>query len=218
MSISTLLPVRNGSNFVKLALSSVMSQTLSSQELFVIDDHSTDSTHEIVEKEFPSAIVLQSRGHGQASALNHGILNTTQEFITFIDHDDEWAITKNEIQSSILIGDENIDVVVGGVANFELAQGNSLKRFGPSRVLGACMFRRDVFDKVGPFDTSIGHHAIIEWWGRKAAQDLRVHEIHEIQYFRRIHQENSGKLYKEDSRQDLLKILKNKAKDHVEPS
>lgn len=215
MSISTLLPVRNGSNFVQFALSSVISQTLPSEELFVIDDHSTDSTHEIVEKEFPSAIVLQSRGHGQASALNEGILKCTREFITFIDHDDEWAVTKNEIQHSILIGEENIDVVVGGVANFESARSNSLKRFGPSRVLGACMFRRDVFDKVGPFDTSIGHHTIIEWWGRKAARNLRVHEIHEDQYFRRIHEENSGKLFKENSRQDLLKILKNNAKNHV---
>jgi glycosyltransferase involved in cell wall biosynthesis len=216
MLISTLLPVRNGRNFVQFALSSVMAQTLPSNEIFVIDDHSTDCTHEIVEKEFPNTIVFRSAGNGQAAALNEGILKSTGELITFIDHDDEWSPAKNEIQHSSLIIDEKIDVVVGGVANFASAEGNSLKRFGPSRVLGACMFRREVFDRVGLFDTSLGYHAMIEWWGRKEARNLRIHEIHEDLYFRRIHEENGGKLFKEKSRQDLLRILKQKAKNDVE--
>lgn len=216
MYISTILPVKNGSNFIRFAIISVLRQTLNSQEVIVVDDHSTDDTIDIVRKEFPKLLILNSTGYGQAQAVNDGILSSRGKYITFIDHDDEWEVSKSKIQASILDDHQNVEVVVGGVANFSSERAKSMKRFGPSRVLGACMFRRDVFDRVGLFDTSLGHHSIIEWWSRDEARNLHLLEIQEAQYFRRIHERNSGKLFKDDARQDLLRVLKRNAKRHAE--
>jgi glycosyltransferase involved in cell wall biosynthesis len=45
--VTIVMPVRNGDRWIREAIASVLSQTLSDLELFVVDDGSTDTTPQI---------------------------------------------------------------------------------------------------------------------------------------------------------------------------
>src|SRR5713226_5709904 len=74
--VSVLLPVWNGEAFLEQAMESILRQTLSSFELIVIDDGSTDRTAAIAE-EFASrdtrVRVLRRLHQGISVTLNAGI-------------------------------------------------------------------------------------------------------------------------------------------------
>jgi len=86
-----LLPVWNGEVFLEQAMESILRQTLSSFELIVIDDGSTDRTAAIAEKlAFGDGRVrLLRRPHeGLSAALNAGIAAARGEYVARMDADD----------------------------------------------------------------------------------------------------------------------------------
>src|SRR2546423_11626964 len=89
--VSVLLPVWNGEPFLEQAMESILRQTLSSFELIVIDDGSTDRTAAIAE-EFASGDdrvrVLRRPHEGLSAALNAGIAAVRGEYVARMDGDD----------------------------------------------------------------------------------------------------------------------------------
>src|SRR5436190_623470 len=89
--VSVLLPVWNGEAFLEQAMESILRQTLSSFELIVIDDGSTDRTAAIAE-EFASrdnrVRVLRRLHEGLSATLNAGIAAARGEYIARMDADD----------------------------------------------------------------------------------------------------------------------------------
>ena len=86
-----LLPVWNGEAFLEQAMESILRQTLSSFELIVIDDGSTDRTAAIAE-EFASGDdrvrVLRRPHEGLSATLNAGIAAVRGEYVARMDADD----------------------------------------------------------------------------------------------------------------------------------
>jgi hypothetical protein len=70
------------------------------------------------------------------------------------------------------------------------------------------LFEREVFKGVGPLDETINNHSIVEWWSRKNAENLKIGNIEETLYYRRIHDKNSGKISRDMARKDLFSILR----------
>ena len=89
--VSVLLPVWNGEAFLEQAMESILRQTLSSFELIVIDDGSTDRTSAIAE-EFASrdtrVRVLRRLHEGFSGTLNAGIAAARGEYVARMDADD----------------------------------------------------------------------------------------------------------------------------------
>jgi len=89
--VSVLLPVWNGEAFLEQAMESILRQTLSSFELIVIDDGSTDRTAAIAE-EFASrdtrVRVLRRLHEGFSATLNAGIEAARGEYVARMDADD----------------------------------------------------------------------------------------------------------------------------------
>src|SRR5207237_10277673 len=89
--VSVLLPVWNGEAFLEQAMESILRQTLSSFELIVIDDGSTDRSAAIAE-EFasrdPRMRVLRRPHEGLSAALNAGIAAARGEYVARMDADD----------------------------------------------------------------------------------------------------------------------------------
>ena len=86
-----LLPVWNGEAFLEQAMESILRQTLSSFELIVIDDGSTDRTAAIAEKLASGdrrVRVLRRPHEGLSSALNAGIAAVRGEYVARMDADD----------------------------------------------------------------------------------------------------------------------------------
>src|SRR5207245_3168773 len=88
--VALVLPVWNGEAFLEQAMESILRQTLSSFELIVIDDGSTDRTAAIAEK-FASGDsrvrVLRRPHEGLSATLNAGIAAVRGEYVARMDAD-----------------------------------------------------------------------------------------------------------------------------------
>jgi glycosyltransferase involved in cell wall biosynthesis len=89
--VSVLLPVWNGETFLKLAIESILGQTLPSLELIVIDDGSSDGSAAIAEgvASIDRRVRVLRRPHeGLSAALNAGIAAARGEYVARMDADD----------------------------------------------------------------------------------------------------------------------------------
>lgn len=91
MCFSVVIPLYNKEKHIKKSISSVLRQTYSNFELIVVDDGSTDLSATIVEgiKDERIKLLKKSNG-GVSSARNYGINHANNEYIAFLDADDEW--------------------------------------------------------------------------------------------------------------------------------
>jgi len=93
VDIAVVIPTYNRYTFLQRALRSVFAQTLLAQEVIVVDDGSTDATQNILE-EFPSIKYIYQTNQGVSAARNRGIIESSCEWITFLDSDDCWMPSK----------------------------------------------------------------------------------------------------------------------------
>jgi glycosyltransferase involved in cell wall biosynthesis len=84
--VSVVIPTYNRAHLIGETIQSVLDQTFHDFEVIVIDDGSTDNTHEIVSK-FPVEYFRQEN-RGPAAARNTGIKLSCGEYIAFLDSDD----------------------------------------------------------------------------------------------------------------------------------
>lgn len=88
---SIVIPLYNKQKHIKRAVDSVLAQTVKDFECIIIDDGSTDKSAEIV-KEYtdPRICLIQQKNAGGSAARNRGIDAAQNEYIAFLDADDEW--------------------------------------------------------------------------------------------------------------------------------
>lgn len=91
MKVSIIVPVYNAEKYLEKALNSLVSQTLIDIEIICVNDGSTDSSLEILEKfaKLDERIVVVTQPNsGQSSARNVGLKLAKGEYIGFLDADD----------------------------------------------------------------------------------------------------------------------------------
>lgn len=91
VKVSIVMPVYNGSDFIKRSINTVLEQTLKDVELICVNDESTDNSLEILEdlqKEYDFIKIINQKNSGSGKARNNGINNATGEYIAFLDVDD----------------------------------------------------------------------------------------------------------------------------------
>ncbi len=104
IEVSVVIPTYNRSEKLKRAVKSVLNQTYPHFELIIVDDNSTDDTKEVV-NEFQDHRIRYHRNEknlGGGGSRNKGIELSRNEFIAFLDDDDEWLPTKLEKQITVL--------------------------------------------------------------------------------------------------------------------
>jgi len=90
-TVSVIIPLFNARRFIGDALESLARQTMNDWEAMVVDDGSTDSGHEVVERAAgadPRVRLVRQANAGQSAARNAGIDATNGRFILFLDNDD----------------------------------------------------------------------------------------------------------------------------------
>lgn len=97
-TISAVIPVYNGAEYVAEAIHSVLSQTHRVVECLVIDDGSTDATPKVVAGFGDDVAYVRVPRGGQSKARNHGAWLARGELVAFLDHDDAWLPVKLELQ------------------------------------------------------------------------------------------------------------------------
>lgn len=100
--VSVIMPAYNAESFIEEAISSVVKQTMTDWELFVIDDCSKDDTLQIAQKHAADDtrihILKNDINLGVAKTRNKGIDLAKGQYIAFIDSDDVWLPEKLECQ------------------------------------------------------------------------------------------------------------------------
>ncbi len=113
-TVSVIIPVYNGEQFVADAIRSVLEQSAAAAECIVVDDGSVDSTRAVVAS-FGSAVRYEHQQNaGVSRARNRGVELAQGELVAFLDHDDVWLPQKLESQLDE-IGRSGATMVLCGV-------------------------------------------------------------------------------------------------------
>lgn len=92
--LSIIIPVFNGERYIAACLTSLLGQLTDRHEVILINDGSTDATHEIVTKEFSDQmaqgklVYISIENGGVSAARNLGLDTATGAYLAFVDADD----------------------------------------------------------------------------------------------------------------------------------
>src|SRR3954469_15826533 len=89
--VTIILPVYNHERYLQEALDSIYSQTYSDYQIIAIDDGSTDSSLQILNKNGTRLRLIEAGHRGAAAARNTAIRAADSEYIAFMDADDVWT-------------------------------------------------------------------------------------------------------------------------------
>ena len=190
-SISVVMPVHNGEAFLDETFASIRAQNYTPLEVIVVDDGSTDNTRDRVRSMQRISIrLLESDGAGPAAARNAGIRASDSELIAFLDCDDLWVNGALHRLAKALAERPEAGIAQGMIRNFsELRPGNRRFVTGPYRFfnLGASLWRRNVFEKVGLLDEELRLCEDLDMTLRCWEQDIRKAEVESVVLHYRRH-------------------------------
>jgi glycosyltransferase involved in cell wall biosynthesis len=133
--VSVIVIFLNAERFIREALDSVLRQSLTSWELLLVDDGSTDASTEFAKccaTEYPGRVrYLEHPGHinrGMSATRNLGVRHAAGDFIAFLDSDDVWLPEKLETQVAIMLAHPEVGMVCGAAkywASWDRSSGQS---------------------------------------------------------------------------------------------
>jgi glycosyltransferase involved in cell wall biosynthesis len=184
--VSVIIPTYNRSAMVREAIASVLAQRDADFELIVVDDGSTDGTHEMLAG-FDGILVEQTAHQGPAAARNRGVARASAPLIAFLDSDDLWAPDKLHRQLAFMR--EFPDCAISQTSELWIRDGRRvnpglrhLKRAGDIFMdsLRTCLIspsavilRTELFRSLGGFDEDFAAAEDYDLW-------LRILIEHEV--------------------------------------
>jgi len=131
--VSVVIPTYNQANFLREALQSVLSQSLTNLEVIVVNNFSDDHTQDVVLNiNDPRVRLINFKNQGRiASSRNVGIKEAKGEWLAFLDSDDLWV--ENKLEESLLALKQGYDLLAHGQIFFDQDTKTEKKVFfGPS--------------------------------------------------------------------------------------
>ncbi len=92
--VSIVIPVYNGSNYMREAIDSALAQTYDNIEIIVVNDGSTDNTEEIAKSYGDKIRYFAKENGGTTTALNVGIKKMEGNYFSWLSHDDMYYPNK----------------------------------------------------------------------------------------------------------------------------
>ncbi len=122
--VSVIINVRNGAQYLREAIDSVLAQTFADWELVLWDDCSTDDSAKIIAEYHDPRIryYLSSEDTPLGEARNRAIALATGEWLAFLDQDDIWLPRKLERQLALSAPD--VAIIYGRTVLFDSYRGN----------------------------------------------------------------------------------------------
>ncbi len=190
MTVSVVIPSYNRVSTLPRAIDSVLSQTLSPDEIHVVDDGSSDETRALLETHYRDTVVYHYQSQqGVSAARNTGIRASQADWIALLDSDDCWHPKKLDKQVTALLQapaynichtDERWfrnNVRVNPHKKHAKSGGDLFERslhqccISPSTVI----IKRTLFDAVGLFDESLPACEDYDLW-------LRITRVEPVLY------------------------------------
>jgi hypothetical protein len=138
------------------------------------------------------------------------------DLYAFLDADDRFTPGKLTLQKAALDGDPELDMVFGHVQEFlspELDEQTRARLRPPAQepmpwtAPNLMLIRRDSFQRVGPFTTSVRVGVTVDWFARAEEAGLRYSILPEVVLERRLHTQNNG-LRESASRSQYLEVIR----------
>lgn len=209
--VSIIIPVYNGSNFMREAIDSALGQTYQNIEVLVVNDGSCDDrkTAQIAQSYGNRIRYFEKENGGVSSALNLGIKEMKGDYFSWLSHDDVYMPEKIEKQVDALskIDDKSTVVCcgyvhidkdsnfIGSMPNVDLEdikllswESMLLNLFESGPVNGcSLLIKRSIFEEVGLFDESLRFYQDGYMWYKIFMAKYSVLSIPNICVKGRIH-------------------------------
>jgi glycosyltransferase involved in cell wall biosynthesis len=210
-AVSVIIPALNMGHFLGFALSSIERQRERNLEVVIADAGSNDATEAVVDLHRRNGLDVRLVGGSAmspAAARNVGIQLSKGNLIAFLDADDLWPEGKLERQLGRLAAKPSIHMVSGYVTYFEIADESGLDPAANSRTetlfhvhVGACIYRREVFDRIGgAFDEGFLYSEDVDLMLRVREHDIPFSILRSVELYYRVHP--SSLMSQSDPRKD----------------
>ncbi|MDY6838736.1 MAG: glycosyltransferase [Thermodesulfobacteriota bacterium] len=182
-TVSVVIPTYNRALFLKEAIDSALAQDFEDFEVIVVDDGSTDTTHELL-KSYPQVCVVTQDHRGVSAARNAGIARASGRFLAFLDSDDLWLPEKLMAQIAFL--NRHPHALICQTEETWIRNGvrvnPKVRHHKPSGMIferslelclvspSAVMMRRSLLDEVGCFDETLPACEDYDLWLRIACR------------------------------------------------
>jgi len=209
--VSIVIPVYNGSNYLREAIDSALAQTYKNIEVIVINDGSNDrgKTDKICKSYGNKIRYFKKENGGVSSALNMGIEKMEGEYFSWLSHDDIYYpekiekqieyLSKNYDDKKILFCDYELINEKGEHIQFVKFDHKELKEKPEYALLRGCIngitlfIPKSAFDKYGEFDETLKCTQDYDMW-RRFIKSYKFEHIPIIITKTRIHpQQDSNK-------------------------
>lgn len=180
MKFSIITVCKNAEKTIENTILSVQNQTYKNFEHIIVDGVSTDKTLDIARKyRNKIAKIISEPDSGIYDAMNKGILNSSGDYLFFLNADDKFLDEKilEKISGAegkeLLYGDQVFIDNSGKISKRKHNKLNKIYLMKNTPCQPATFYKRDSFDKYGLFDTNFKIVSDQEWF-------LRVFLKHKI--------------------------------------
>ena len=192
-AVSVIMAAYNVAPYIGEAIESALAQTFTDFELIVANDGSADATGTIADRygarDDRVRVVHQTNG-GISSARNHGLRIAGGDVFAILDSDDVWEPGYLAAQMAILHERPDVDVVTGNAWFLGSSLDGQLARPCPdprpqpslteiladeTAIFIMSVFRRRVFERIGPFDETLRTNEDYDYWLRAAFAGVVFH-------------------------------------------
>jgi teichuronic acid biosynthesis glycosyltransferase TuaG len=193
--VSVIVPTYNSEQYILKALESIQKQTHQDWEIIVVDDGSTDQTEDVIQQ-FSATLAMQqiqylkqAQNQGVSAARNAGIAVATGSYIAFLDSDDIWR--ENHLSRGIkALEEQKKDILYSPVQTFQATTYQELvcdrhlpghlEKFPLSLLIhdmpiypSTIVMRKEIFEQVGDFDTTLRTTEDVDFFIRVAAAGFK---------------------------------------------
>ena len=164
-SISVVTTCSNYENYVVEAVSSALFQTYKNFDIVIVNDGSTDNSHDVIRSFLPDPRIkyVRQENAGQKKKKNTGIKNASGELIAFLDADDAWEPAKRQEQIK-LFDNFSAGWVVYSRARYIGAHGNPIDAQSENKYLQPHLRKVTgwlILDKFTPFSPTIVPYMVL---------------------------------------------------------
>lgn len=209
----------NAEKYLRNALVSIQQQSYKNYEVLIVDGGSADNTIEIASS-FSNVRIINQKGGGLFDAWNEGITSSRGEYIALLDSDDFWEKDALFEHMNTLLSEPNLLGSVGRM-NFFLEKNETpapefkmslLNESHLAYMPGCFVGKRQIFDKLGLFETHWKIASDIVWFAK--VKDLKdgIVLLNSVVLNKRVHNKNlSYSAAKDDTySKELLALLHNR--------
>lgn len=207
--ISIMLPVYNGTRYLKESIQSCLDQTYVHWELLIVDDASTDQTPTIIAeftaKDSRVRCIRHETNKRLPAALNTGFAHARGEYLTWTSDDNLYHPQALEEMVKVLASNSTVDFVYsdydvisesGQLVQTIIAE-PPIQLIQGHTGLACFLYRRRIYEQIGGYSEDLFLAEDYDYWLRILVSGFHMSPLHKSLYQYRRHPHSLTDEYRE---------------------